>query len=51
MTVPISNGVIPNIDEFVCNGVPTAATMTLPGGASGFTYNTNINQTIVGGIL
>jgi hypothetical protein len=51
MTIPVSGNVIPNTDEFVCNGVPTASTWTLPGGTSTLTYNTNLNQTIILGYM
>jgi hypothetical protein len=52
MTVPVSDGVIPNTDEFVCNGVPTkfGATWTAPTG-SNLTYNSNLEQTIVLGYM
>jgi hypothetical protein len=50
MTVPVSKTVIPKIEEFVCNGVPTTATWpsgAAPGGTTNLTYSSNLNQTIV----
>jgi hypothetical protein len=47
MNVPVSG--IPNIDDFVCSGVPTSATWTAPGGT--LNYNSNLNQTIIVGYL
>jgi large repetitive protein len=51
MTVPVSGTVIPRTDEFICNGVPTSATWTTPGGTSTLTYNTNLNQTVIVGYM
>jgi len=53
MTVPVRSEVIPNIDDFVCNGVPTASswpTNALTG--TSLTYSTaNPSQTILVGFL
>jgi len=54
MTVPVREQIIPNIDEFICNGVPTATggwpTNMLTG--TSLTYiPANINQTILIGFM
>jgi large repetitive protein len=50
MTVPVNN--IPNTDDFVCNGVPTVTSWTVPtAGTGSLAYNSNLNQTIIVGYL
>ncbi|GBU27590.1 hypothetical protein R84B8_01124 [Treponema sp. R8-4-B8] len=54
MTVPVRSDVIPNIDEFICNGVmPTnsSGAWTAPGGASTLTYNSMLHQSILVGFF
>jgi hypothetical protein len=48
MTVPA--GATPDTDEFICNGVTTNTTWTVPTG-SNLNYNTNLNRTIVVGYM
>ena len=45
MTVPAET--VPLSNYFICNGVPTATTWTLPGGTSTLKYNSNMNKTIL----
>jgi len=52
MTVPVRSNVIPNIDEFICNGVPTSGNLTAPaGGADSLTYSSALSQTILVGFM
>jgi len=51
MTVPVRTDVIPNIDEFVCNGVPTSSTASFSNTGTGLTYNSPLNETILVGFL
>jgi hypothetical protein len=49
MTVPVSSGVIPNVNEFVCNGVPVDKTGWLAP-PSGLTYS-DIDKSILVGYM
>jgi large repetitive protein len=51
MTVPVRKDVIPNIDEFVCNGVPTSGSWTAPGGGSTLTHNSGLDESILVGFF
>jgi len=52
MTVPVSKGATPQVDDFVCNGVPTSATWTAPGTTGDYLqYNTRLDQTVIVGYL